>query len=267
MHTDHTSQLQCVVNSRRQSQPMEAPLKCMSLLPRLAIFYAVMPPMCWDWFISFEAQRTFPTEKPTKSAANIHACAQVDPIGKLKNYQVKLHIDNSVKPVAQGHRRVPFHLRKKVEQELEKLETQDIIERVDGPTPWISPIVTPPKPNDPNSIRLCVDMREANKAVMRERHLTPTIDNIIHDLNGNTIFSKLDLRSGYHQLELHPDSRYITTFSTHAGLWRYKRLNFGISSASEVFQNTIQTVLQGIPGVCNISDYLCSVNRKTITRR
>ena len=175
-------------------------------------------------------------------------------IGKLKNYQVKLHIDDSVKPVAQGHRRVPFHLRKKVEQELEKLETQDIIERVDGPTPWISPIVTPPKPNDPNSIRLCVDMREANKAVMRERHLTPTIDDIIHDLNGNTIFSKLDLRSGYHQLELHPDSRYITTFSTHAGLWRYKRLNFGISSASEVFQNTIQTVLQGIPGVCNISD-------------
>ena len=85
-----------------------------------------------------------------------------------------------------------------MEQELEKLETQDIIERVDGPTPWISPIVTPPKPNDPNSIRLCVDMREANKAVMRERHLTPTIDDIIHDLNGNTIFSKLDLRSGYH---------------------------------------------------------------------
>ena len=53
---------------------------------------------------------------------------------------------------------------------------------------------------------------------------------------------------------MHPDSRYITTFSTHAGLWRYKRLPFGISSASEVFQNTIQTVLQGIPGVCNISD-------------
>ena len=55
-----------------------------------------------------------------------------------------------------------------MEQELEKLDSQDIIERVDGPTPWISPIVTPPKPNDPNSIRLCVDMREANKAVMRE---------------------------------------------------------------------------------------------------
>ena len=45
-------------------------------------------------------------------------------IGKLKNYQVKLHIDDSVKPVAQDHRRVPFHLRKNVEQELEKLETQ-----------------------------------------------------------------------------------------------------------------------------------------------
>ena len=155
-----------------------------------------------------------------------------------------------------------------MEQELEKLETQDIIERVDGPTPWISPIATPPKPSDPNSIRLCVDMREANKAVMRERYLTPTIDDIIHDLNGNTIFSELDIRSGYHQLELHPDSRYITTFSTHAGLWRYKHLNFGISSASEVFQNTIQTVLQGTPGVCNISDDIfVSVNRKIIAIR
>ena len=128
-------------------------------------------------------------------------------IGKLKNSQVKLHIDTRVKPVAQGHRRVPFHLRKKVEQELEKLEAQDIIEKVDGPTQWISPIVTPPKLNDPNSIRLCVDICEANKAVLRERQRL-----MIHDLNGSIVFSKLDLRSDYHHLELHPNGRYIMSF-------------------------------------------------------
>ena len=49
-----------------------------------------------------------------------------------------------------------------MEQELQKLEAQYNIDRVDGPTSWISPIFTPPKPNDPNSICLCVDMREAN---------------------------------------------------------------------------------------------------------
>ena len=103
-------------------------------------------------------------------------------------------------------------------------------------------------------IRLCVDMREANKAVKRERHTIPTIDELILDLNGAKVFSKLDLRSGYHQLELHPDSRYITTFSTHLGIYRYKRLNFGISSASEIFHETIRQVIQNISGARNISD-------------
>ncbi|XP_029957004.1 uncharacterized protein K02A2.6-like isoform X2 [Salarias fasciatus] len=175
-------------------------------------------------------------------------------IGKLKDFQVKLHIDTTVQPTCQPHRRVPFHIRQRVEKELEKLEEGDIIETVTGPTPWVSPIVTPPKPKNPNEVRICVDMRQANTAIQRERHITPTMDDVIHELNGATVFSKLDLRAGYHQLELHPDSRYITTFSTHKGLRRYKRLNFGISSAAEVFQNAICQALQGISGVKNLSD-------------
>ena len=79
--------------------------------------------------------------------------------GKLKNCQVKLHIDKSVQPIAQPHRRVPFHLRKKLEAELQALEDADIIEKVDGPTPWVSPIVVAPKPKNPEKIRVCVDMR------------------------------------------------------------------------------------------------------------
>lgn len=175
-------------------------------------------------------------------------------IGKLKDHQVKIHIDESVKPVAQRHRRIPFHMRKKVEAALDELEKKDIIEKTSGPTPWVSPIVVFPKPKNPNEVRICVDMRKANMAVQRERHLTPTVDEIINDLNGACVFSKLDLRSGYHQLELAPESRYITTFSTHKGLYRYKRLLFGLSSAAEVFQHTIQNVLNGIPNVKNISD-------------
>ena len=84
-------------------------------------------------------------------------------IGKLKGVQVKLHIDKKVNPVAQPPRRIPFHLRKKVEKELEHLEEQGIIEKVEDPTPWVSPLVIIPKRN--NDIRLCVDMRMANKAM------------------------------------------------------------------------------------------------------
>ncbi|CAB4008391.1 Hypothetical predicted protein [Paramuricea clavata] len=97
-------------------------------------------------------------------------------------------------------------------------------------------------------------MRVANKAIKRERRITPTIDDLINDLNGATVFSKLDLNQGYHQLELAPESRYITTFSTHKGLRRYTRLPFGVSSAAEVFQATIQQILEGIPEARNISD-------------
>ena len=175
-------------------------------------------------------------------------------IGKLKDVKVKIHTDESVKPVIQPHRRIPFHIRKQVEAELDRLEKLDIIEKVDGPTPWVSPIVVAPKPKNPNEIRLCVDMREPNKAIQRSRHITPTLDDMILDLNGSKVFSKMDLRNGYHQLELCEKSRNITTFTTHVGLRRYKRLSFGISSAAEIFQNTLSSALEGLDGVRNISD-------------
>ena len=84
-------------------------------------------------------------------------------IGNLSGVEVMLHIDPEISPVAQKARQIPFHLHKKVEQELLTLEQQNIIEKVDGPTPWVSPLVVIPKKN--GDVRLCVDMRTANKAI------------------------------------------------------------------------------------------------------
>lgn len=85
-----------------------------------------------------------------------------------------------------------FHTRKKVVAELKMLDDSNIIETATGPTPWVSPMVAPPQTTRP---------RQANMAIVHERHLTPTMDDIIHELNGATVFSKLDLKAGYHQLE------------------------------------------------------------------
>ena len=175
-------------------------------------------------------------------------------ISCLKDTEVMLHIDKSVPPVASKHSHTPFHMRDKVAREIEHLEKQGVIEKVSGPTGWVSRIVTPPKPKSPGEIRLCVDMRDANRAILRTRHITPTIEELTTDLNGATIFSKLDLRSGCHQLLLHPSCRYITTFSTHLGLYQYKRLGFGINAAAENFQHMIQTVITDTSGTKNISD-------------
>ena len=173
-------------------------------------------------------------------------------IGELKDFEVKLHIDQSVPSVAQPARRIPFHMRKKVSAALEQLEQQGIIEKVQGPTPFVSPLVVIPKKD--GDVRLCVDMRMANKAIHRERHPTPTVDDLIHAMNGAKVFSKLDLRAGYHQLTLAEESRYITTFATHKGLRRYRKLNFGTNSASEIFQQVIHDHIRDIPNVLNMSD-------------
>ena len=109
-----------------------------------------------------------------------------------------------------------------------------------------------PKKND--AIRICVDMRLPKKAIEREKHITPTLDDVISELNGAEVFSKLNLNNGYDQLMLHQDSRFITTFTTHMGLRRHKRLSFDINAASEIFQDAIYQSLHGLKDTLNVSD-------------
>ena len=97
-------------------------------------------------------------------------------------------------------------------------------------------------------------MRLPNQAIQRKHHPQPVIDDLITNLNGAQCFSKLDLTSAYHQLELDDEFRFVTTFTTHKGLYRYKRLNFGTNNASDIFQNDLGNVLNGIGGCRNISD-------------
>ncbi|CAF1016621.1 unnamed protein product [Brachionus calyciflorus] len=179
-------------------------------------------------------------------------CLFTNKIGCLKGQEIELHIDPNVKPVQQKLRPTPFHMRESFDKELQKMIEQDIIEPVTGPTPWVSPVVIVPKPN--NKIRICVDARAANKAIIHERHSAPTVEDLIVELNGARYISKFDLISGYHQLKLSKKSRFITAFSTHKGIYQYKRLNFGISSSSEIFQKKVEEVLSGLTGVKNISD-------------
>ena len=139
-------------------------------------------------------------------------------VGLLKGYELKLNINEAVKPVAQPVRRIPFALRAKVDEKLDEQLEKEIIEEVpEGPTGWVSPLVVVPKAD--GDVRLCVDMRRANEAVFRERQPIPTVEEILHDLNGSKVFSRLDLKWGFHQIQLSEGSRHITTFTTHRGLY------------------------------------------------
>ena len=174
-------------------------------------------------------------------------------IGKHKYRQVKLIVDETVKPVVQAVRRIPFAKRDKLEKVLQELEEGDVIEPVDGPTDWISNLVLTPKAN-PDEIRMNIDMTTVNKAIKRTRHVIPTVEELKYRLNGMRHFTKIDLKHGYMQYELDDGSRHLTTFYTHQGLRRAKRLMFGINAASEIFNEEIRQTLIDINNAMNIYD-------------
>lgn len=72
--------------------------------------------------------------------------------------------------------------------ELLEVNQNDIVERDKGPTPSVSPIVIVPKPKWPVAVRICVDMRQASKAIMRERRPSPTVDDIVQNRNNARLF-------------------------------------------------------------------------------
>ena len=138
-------------------------------------------------------------------------------------------------------------------EELKRLENEGIIEDVTGePTPWLNPLVIVPK--DEDNIRICVEMRTANKAIARKQYPTPTVDDLLVKLKGSKSFTKLDMASAFHQIELDQDSRFITAFQSDTRIKRFKRLIFGVNLAAEELQHALQTILADIPGATNIAD-------------
>ena len=93
--------------------------------------------------------------------------------------------------------------------------------------------------------------------MFREVHPIPKVDETLAQLAGATVFSKLDANSGFWQIPLDEESRLLTTFITSFGRYCFNKLPFGISSAPELFQRRMSTILEGLDGVlCQPDDVL-----------
>ena len=173
-------------------------------------------------------------------------------LGEMETpYNIELQSD--AEPYAvQYPRRVAVPLLPKVKGELDRLETLGVIKRVTDPTEWCAPMVVVPKLN--GKVRICVDYTHLNQAVKRERHILPTVEHVLAQMSGATVFSKLDANCGFHQIRLTEDSKPLTTFITPFGRYCYNRSPFGINSGPEHFQMQIHRVLENQPGVACIMD-------------
>ena len=110
-----------------------------------------------------------------------------------------------------------------------------------------------------------LDSGGINKAVERENHPQPFIDYLNVELNGVRVFFKLDLNCVYNRLEPDDASRDIDTFKVHDTPYRYKRLCFGINSASEIFQEFISDMISGIKGARNLQMISSPLNERSYT--
>ena len=152
-------------------------------------------------------------------------------------------------------RRVATPLLPKVKAELKRMEELGVISSVEEPTNWCAGMVVVPKAN--GDIRICVDLTKLNANVCRENHPLPVVDQILTQLTGAQLFSKLDANSGFWQIPLARESALLTTFITPFGRFCFIRLPFGITSAPELFQKRMSSILGGMDGVvCLIDDIL-----------
>ena len=159
--------------------------------------------------------------------------------------------DPSVKPVQHSPRRVPVALRERVKAKLDDLEKKGIVEKVAIPTDWISSMVVV---TTPNKIRICLDPKNLNTAVIRPKYQLPTLDELLPKLSRAKVFSTLDAKDGFYQVGLDEDSSLKTTFWTPFGRYKYRRLPFGINLAPEEFECKLHEKLDGLPGVAVIRD-------------
>ena len=147
--------------------------------------------------------------------------------------------------------KVPVPLQEPVKAKLEELEAKGVIAKVTTPTPWINSMVAVTRKE---KLRICLDPKDLNKALLRSPHPMTTIDDIIPQLANAKIFTVMDAKDGFWQVELDDDSSYLTTFWTPFGRYRWKRMPFGLSTSSEEFQRRQAEALEGIPGTVSIVD-------------
>ena len=159
----------------------------------------------------------------------------------------KIHLQSSAVPKFTKARTIPFHYRTMVEVELDRMTEEGIIEPISR-SEWAAPIV-PVLKTDKKSMRICGDFKELNKHIQCDRYPLPKIDELLSIVGKGQIFSKIDLKNAYLQLPVDEESQNFLVINTHKGLYKYKRLPFGLSSSPAIFQRFISQLLSPVEGV------------------
>lgn len=176
-----------------------------------------------------------------------------DKLGKCKK-PLQLQLTDK-EPVYVRARPVPIALRARVERELQRLEAEGTISRVEH-SEYGTPIVPVIKRN--GDIRICGDYKVTiNPKLKRDHYPLPRIEELFAVLSGGKEFTKIDLTNAYQQTILTEDSQPCTAITTHIGTFVYRRTPFGLSCIPEKFQKLMEETLRGVPSTVVFLDDIC----------
>ena len=170
-------------------------------------------------------------------------------LGCLKDFKVKIPVPEGVEPKFCRARRLPYAMTSRVDDDLDRIEKQGVWKRVEY-SQWAAPIVVVLKdPRDPTGpIRICGDYKQTvNKVAPLDSYPIPSTVDQLATLSGGEKFTKLDLSQAYQQLELDDSSKELLTINTHQGLFQPSRLQFGVHSATGIFQREMDRRLRRVP--------------------
>ena len=137
-----------------------------------------------------------------------------DRLGSLKG-AYNIRVDPTVKPATHARRKVPIESKEAIDKELDYLIEEEIITEQVEPTPWVSSVTFPRKPN--GEVRVCLDPSNLNKAIIREHHKPMTVEEIAHELAGATVYTKAGALKAFLQIHLTHEASLLTMFQLSQG--------------------------------------------------
>ncbi|GKC99597.1 putative reverse transcriptase domain-containing protein, partial [Tanacetum coccineum] len=154
--------------------------------------------------------------------------------------QVEFQIDliPGAAPVARAPYRLAPSEMKELSDQLKELSDKGFIRP--SSSPWGAPVLFVKKKD--GSFRMCIDYRELNKLTVKNRYPLPRIDDLFDQLQGSSIYSKIDLRSGYHQLRVREEDIPKTAFRTRYGHYEFQVMPFGLTNTPAVFMDLMNWV-------------------------